>query len=69
MWYKSKFFWLNLIAIALAIIQYFVNNEMFVDLIPWFGLAVVILNMVAGMIQGNALMKTKSALANIMAKK
>jgi len=68
MWYKSKFFWLNLIAIVLAAIQYFVNQEMFVDLAPWFGLAVIILNMGAGMIQGNSLTKTKAALAKAIKK-
>ena len=67
MW-KNKFFWLNLIAIVLAAIQYFVDKGMFENLIPWFGLAVIILNMVAGMIQGNSLMKTKAALAKAIKK-
>ena len=67
MW-KNKFFWLNIIAIVLAAIQYFVDKGMFENLIPWFGLAVIILNMVAGMIQGNSLMKTKAALAKAIKK-
>ena len=53
MWYKSKWLLLNIIAVALAIIGYFFSNNMFTSALPWFGLAVVILNMIAGMIQGN----------------
>ncbi len=58
-WLKSKFFWLNVIAILLAIIQYFTDNKMFTSWAPWEGLAVVILNMIAGMIQGNTVKKLK----------
>jgi len=62
MWYKSKWFWLNVIAVVLAVIQYFISNEMFVNLLPWFGLVVVILNMIVGMLQSVQLQKLKKQL-------
>jgi hypothetical protein len=56
----SAWFWLNLIAIALAVLQYFLDNQMFTDWIKWEGLGIVVLNMLAGMIQGQTVTKLKS---------
>ena len=55
----SKFLWLNLISIALLVLQYFVVNDMFVQYALWEGLLIAILNSVAGMIQGQQLVKSK----------
>lgn len=57
---KSKWFWLNVIAIVLAVIQYFIDNQMFVDWLPLEGLVIVILNMVAGMIQSQQVAQLKA---------
>jgi hypothetical protein len=56
---KSKFFWLNLIAILVLVIQYFITNEMFPAWAAYLSLAVVVLNAVAGMLQGNQVAKLK----------
>jgi len=61
-WLKSKFFWLNVIAIVIATIQYFIDNQMFVEWIKWEALIVVILNMIAGMIQATTVSKLKAIL-------
>ena len=56
---KSKAFWLNIIAITLAVIGYFADKGMFPNWAPWFGLLVVVLNMVSGMIQSNTVTKLR----------
>jgi len=56
---KSAWFWLDVIAVALAILQYFIANKMFTQWIAWEGLGVVVLNMIAGMIQGNTVTSLK----------
>jgi len=59
MWYTTKWFWLNMIAVIVAVIQYFINNDMFTAWLPWEGLALVILNMIAGMIQSGQVARLK----------
>lgn len=51
MWYQSKWFYLNLIAIAILVLQYFVANSMFESMAIWWPLIISILNAIAGMIQ------------------
>jgi hypothetical protein len=59
-WLKSKFFWLNVIAIALLVLQYAANNSMVpASWVKYESLAVVVLNAIAGMIQANAIRKLK----------
>ena len=62
-WMKSKFFWLNVIAIIILIVQYFIQNQTFPQWVAFEGLAIVVLNAIAGMIQGQqiATMKAKAA--------
>jgi hypothetical protein len=67
--FKSKFFWLNLIALVLLVINYFIENGMFPNFLTWWGLAVVILNAIAGMIQNTQLMKAKNELKLLKASK
>ena len=60
---KSKTLWLNVIAIILMVIQYLENwpkNPS--DWLMWEGLAVVVLNAIAGMIQSqtNAALKLEN---------
>jgi hypothetical protein len=62
MWYTSKWFYLNLIAVVTLIVTYFINNQMFPNLLGWFGLVIVILNAIAGMIQSQQLYKLKKLL-------
>ena len=57
---KSRFFWLNLLAICVLIIQYFINNQMFPSYIGWEGLALVVLNAIAGMLQSNTVTLLKN---------
>ena len=56
---KSRFFWLNLIAIVLLVIQYFIQNEMFPQWVAWEGLVIVVLNAIAGMIQNQQVVTLK----------
>lgn len=57
--FKSKFFWLNLIAVLVLVIQYFITNEMFPAWAAYFSLAVVILNAIAGMLQSQQMTTLK----------
>ena len=59
---KSKFFWLNLIAILALIIQQLINNNLLPQYGVYEGIAIAVLNAIAGMIQGNNLMQTKKTL-------
>jgi membrane protein YdbS with pleckstrin-like domain len=64
---KSKFFWLNLIALAILIVQYFVTNQMFTQWLAWEGLAIVVLNAIAGMIQTQQVVELKAQNAKLTA--
>ncbi|MDD5510617.1 MAG: hypothetical protein PHI12_07405 [Dehalococcoidales bacterium] len=68
---KTKWFWLNLIAIIILVIQYFVSNEMFPQYVAWEGLVLVVLNAIAGMIQSgqNTALKKQNAKLLAMTKK
>ncbi|MGA2669805.1 MAG: hypothetical protein ABSF21_00050 [Dehalococcoidia bacterium] len=59
---KAKFFYLNLIALVILAVQYFISNQMFTQYLAWEGLIVVLLNAIAGMIQGNQVAKLKKNL-------
>jgi len=43
-------------------VQYFISNQMFTQYLAWEGLIVVLLNAIAGMIQGNQVAKLKKNL-------
>jgi hypothetical protein len=60
--FKSKFFYLNLIAVAVLVIQYVITNQLFPAWAGYFSLAVVILNAIAGMIQGQQIANLKAKL-------
>ncbi len=60
--FKSKFFWLNVIALLILVIQYFINNNAFPEYVGWEGLALVVLNAIAGMIQSQQVAKLKAQL-------
>ena len=62
MWYQSKFFWLNLIALVLLIVNYFLSNDIFPNFNVWWGLIVVVLNAIAGMIQATQVARLKAKL-------
>jgi uncharacterized membrane protein YjfL (UPF0719 family) len=62
-WLKSKFFWLNLIAIIIMIIQYLIDNNSLPDYAKWEVLGIVILNAIAGMIQSAEVAKLKAKLS------
>ena len=59
---KSKFFYLNLIALLVLALQYIIQNNMFRQYLAYEGLAVVLLNALAGMIQGQQVTKLKTSL-------
>lgn len=56
--FKSKAFWLNVFAIILLVLQYSISNFS-KDWVVYEGLAVVVLNAIAGMIQSNTVTKLK----------
>ena len=60
--FKSGALWLNLIAILLLVLQYTMTNFNQAWVV-YEGLAVVVLNAIAGMIQSQTLIKTKAKLA------
>ena len=62
---KSKFFWLNLIAIAVLIIQQLINNNLLPQYGVYEGIAIAVLNAVAGMIQGQQVTMMKAKLAKL----
>jgi hypothetical protein len=41
---KSKFFYLNLIAILVLVVQYFINNQILTQYAVYEGLIIVVLN-------------------------
>lgn len=58
---KSKFFYLNLIAVVLLGVQYAANNTMIPrSWLPYEGLLVVVLNGIAGILQGQQVTKLKA---------
>jgi len=60
---KSKALWLNVIAIIIMVIQYLENwPKNPADWVIWEGLAVVVLNAIAGMVQSqtNATLKLEN---------
>lgn len=59
-WIKSKFFWLNLLAIIALIIEYFIDNNLFTNYIAWEGLALVVINAISGMISSSENKAVKS---------
>jgi flagellar motor component MotA len=61
-WLKSRFFWLNLIAIIILIVQYLIDNNSLPDYAKWEALFIVVLNAIAGMIQSNEVAKLKAKL-------
>ena len=66
---KSKFFYLNLIAILLLVIQYSINNNLApAKFVPYETLAVIVLNAIAGMIQSQQVAKLKVRVKNNAAK-
>lgn len=65
---KSKFFWLNIIAIVVLIIQYFIDNEMLAEYVKWEALAVVVLNAIAGMIQSQQTTTLKKQIKKLQVK-
>lgn len=62
--FKSKFLWLNLIALVVLVITYLIDNDLFPQFTTWFGLALVVLNAIAGMLQTQTISKLKSKLSN-----
>jgi len=56
--FKSKAFWLNVFAIILLVLQYSISNFS-KDWVVYEGLAVVVLNAIAGMIQSSTVTKLK----------
>lgn len=63
--FKSKWFWLNLIAIIMLIIQFVIDNQMIAKYAQWEALAIVVLNAISGMIQANQVVKLKARLKMI----
>jgi hypothetical protein len=55
----SKVIILDVLAIVLAIVQYFIANNMFVQWIVWEGLGVVVLNMIIAQVQVNTITSLK----------
>ena len=55
----SKVIILDVLAIVLAIVQYFIANNMFVQWIAWEGLGVVVLNMIIAQVQVNTITSLK----------
>jgi len=55
----SKVIILDVLAIVLAIVQYFIANNMFVQWIVWEGLGVVVLNMIIAQVQANTITSLK----------
>jgi hypothetical protein len=63
MWYQQKALWLNVIAVIVLILQYLLNlptNP--ATWVVWEGLAVIVLNAIAGMIQGQQVYTLKAKL-------
>ena len=60
--FSSKFFWLNLIAIVILVIQYFINNQILVSYVAYEGLAIVVLNAIAGILQTQQVKNLKKQL-------
>ena len=60
--FSSKFFWLNLIAIVILVIQYFINNQILVSYVAYEGLAIVVLNALAGILQTQQVKNLKKQL-------
>ena len=62
---RSKFFWLNLIAVLVLIIQQIIDN----NLLPQYGvyeaIAISVLNAIAGMIQGQQVAGLKATLKKL----
>ena len=56
--FKSKAIWLNLIAIILLVLQYSISNFS-KGWVVYEGLAVIVLNAIAGMIQNSTVTKLK----------
>jgi uncharacterized membrane protein len=56
--FKSKALWLNVIAIILLVLQYSISNFS-KGWVVYEGLAVVVLNAIAGMIQSSTVTKLK----------
>jgi hypothetical protein len=64
-WYKSKILWGDVIAILIMVLQYLLNlpsNP--ASWVAWEGMAVVILNAIAGMIQSQTLFTIKKVYPN-----
>jgi len=55
----SRVIILDVLAIVLAIVQYFIANNMFVQWIVWEGLGVVVLNMIIAQVQANTITSLK----------
>ena len=55
----SKVIILDVLAIVLAIVQYFIANNMFVQWIVWEGLGVIVLNMIIAQVQANTITSLK----------
>jgi len=55
----SKVIILDVLAIVLAIVQYFIANNMFVQWVVWEGLGVVVLNMIIAQVQANTITSLK----------
>lgn len=45
-WYASKVLWFNILSVVVLIVEYFVANKMFVDIVLWEGLAIAVINFV-----------------------
>jgi len=63
---KSKFFWLNIIALVILTVQYTMKFSMLPDSwLPLEGLVLVLLNAIAGMLQSQQLSKAKAEIVQL----
>jgi hypothetical protein len=68
MWYTSKWLWGNVVAIIILILQYSLNNNIApASWVPYEGMALAVLNAIAGMIQSAAVRKLKATIQKLNA--
>jgi hypothetical protein len=66
---KSRFFWLNLIAILILVITFAVDNSLFTGMwVSIAGLIIVVLNAIVGMIKSQEVKALKAKLSRLESK-
>ena len=60
-WMKSKFFWLNLIAVLALVVQQVIDKNLLPQWGTLEGIVLVVLNAVAGILQGQQVYQLKKS--------